>query len=120
MPVIYDTGSSILSIFYEDFLAMGFLQVPQYPNAGPVQISLADGSTSDFEKFLIQWRLSEPETKIGWPSWVTEEVICRPTFPGASRLSGDMIRQMFYIGTGPTTATLSVATTRGGMSSQLD
>ena len=97
---------------------MGFLQVPQYPNAGPVQISIADGSSSYFEKFVIQWRLSEPGTNIGWSAWVIEEATFRPALPGASRLSGDMIRQMFYIGTGPTTATLSVAITRGGMSSE--
>lgn len=29
-------------------------------------------------------------------------------FPGGCRLSGDMIRHWFYVGTGPTTATLSV------------
>ncbi len=50
-------------------------------------------------------------TNIGWSAWVIEEAIFWPALPGASRLSGDMIRQMFYIGTGPTTATLSVATT---------
>lgn len=85
IPVIYDTGSSILSIFYEDFLAMGFLEVSRYPNAGPVQISLADDSSSNFEKFPIQWRLSEPGTNIGWSAWVIEEAIFRPALPGASR-----------------------------------
>lgn len=99
---------------------MGFLLVPQYPSTGSIQILIADGSKSLFEKYLVQWRLSEPGTNIGWSAWVTEEVIFRHIFPGASRLSGHMIHQSFYIGTGPATASLSVATTRGGMSSQLN
>ena len=99
---------------------MGFLLVPQYPSTGLIQILIADGSRSLFEKYLVQWRLSEPGTNIGWSAWVTEEAIFRPTLPCASRLSGDMIQQSFYIGTGPATATLSVATTKGGMSSQLN
>ena len=116
IPIIYDTGSSILSIFYEDFLAMGFLEVSRYPNAGPVQISLADGSSSNFEKFR---RLSEPGTNIGWSAWVIEEAIFRPALPGASRWydSTDVLhwyraelRQRFRL----------LCTTRGGMSSPLD
>lgn len=118
-PVIYDTGSNILSLFFEDFIEMGLLLVPQYPSTGIIEIIIADGSVSLFNSYLVQWRLSEPGTNIGWSAWVEEVAIFRPAHPGAHRLSGMMIYQSFYIGSGPATA-LSVATTRGGMSSQLN
>ena len=87
---------------------------------GRVKITIADGSNSVFTRFLVEWRLCEPGTNTGWSAWVTEAAIFRPALPGACRLSGEMLRHSFYIGTGPTTATLSVAVTKGGMISQLD
>lgn len=57
---------------------MGWLLVPQYPAVGSIRICIADGSSSDFEKYLVQWRLAEPTTNIGWSAWVTEEAISRP------------------------------------------
>lgn len=104
----------------EDFLAMGFLQVPTYPVIGRVPITIADSSNSVFTKFLVKWRFCEPGTNTGWSAWVTEAAIFRPAFPGTCRLSGEMLEHSFYISTRPTTATLSVATIKGGMSSQLD
>lgn len=99
---------------------MGELLVPQYPITGRVLIFIADGTSSFFEKYLVQWRLSEPTTNIGWSAWVTEEAIFRPSLPSTCRLTGNGIRENFYIGTGPASTTLSVATTRGGMSLQLN
>lgn len=119
VPVLYDTGSSILSLFIHDLMAMGYPQ-GVYPSAGNVRIRIADGSTSDFQRYMIEWRLSEPGTNHGWSAWVAEPTIFRQSFPGGCRLSGEMIQQWFYIGTGPTTVTLSVATTKGGMISQLE
>lgn len=98
---------------------MGFLLVPLYPSTGITQVIIADGSASLFVKYLVQWRLSEPGTNIGWSAWVEENAIFRPAGPGAHRLSGTMIHESFYIGSGPGTG-LSVATTKGGMSSQLN
>lgn len=98
---------------------MGWLLVPQYPAVGSIRICIADGSSSHFEKHLVQCRLAEPATNIGWSAWVTEEAISRPSLPSLCRLSGNGIRENFYIGTGPASATLSVATTLGGMRSQL-
>lgn len=119
VPVIYDTGSNILSLFFEDFIEMGHVLVPQYPSTGSIEIIIADGTRSLFDSYMVQWRLSEPGTNIGWSAWVEEDHIFRPARPGAHRLSGTMIHQSFYIGSGPATA-LSVATTRGGMNSQLN
>lgn len=51
----------------------------------------------------------------GWSVWVNEAAIFRPSLPTSCRLSGEMPRRTFYIGTGPNTATLSVAATNGGM-----
>ena len=96
---------------------MGFHLIPRYPSTGPIGILIADGSEAFHYKYLVQWRLSEPGTNVGWSAWITEETIIRPAAPGAFRLTG-MIGQNFFIGSGPGTA-LSVATTRGGMSSQL-
>ena len=118
-PSNIDTGSNILSLFFEDFIEMGLLLVPQYPSTGSIEIIIADGTRSLFDSYIVQWRLSEPVTNIGWSGWVEEDAIFRPARPGAHRLSGTMIHQSFYIGSGPATA-LSVATTRGGMSSQLN
>lgn len=120
VPVLNDTGSSILSLFYDDLIAMGLLQVPAYPSIGDVLITTADGSSSVFGRYMVQWRLAEPGTNIGWSAWVAEPTIFRQGFPGGCRLSGQRIRDTFYIGTGPTTATLSVSTTKGGMSSRLE
>lgn len=97
---------------------MGFLLIPQYPKTGPIGILIADGSTAVHDKYLVQWRLSEPGTNVGWSAWITEETIIRPAAPGSFRLTV-MIHQNFFIGSGPGTA-LSVASSRGGMSSQLN
>ena len=51
----------------------------------------------------------------GWSVWVNGAAIFRPSLPTSCRLSGEMPRRTFYIGTGPNTATLSVAATNGGM-----
>ncbi len=66
---------------------MGWLLVPQYPAVGSIRICIADGSSSHFEKHLVQWRLAEPATNIGWSAWVTEEAISRPSLPSLCRLS---------------------------------
>lgn len=94
----------------EDFFDMGFFLIPRYPSTGPTGILIADGSASMFDKYLVQWRLSDPGINVGWSAWVTEETIIRPATPGSFQLTG-MIYQNFFIGSGPGTV-LSVATGR--------
>lgn len=115
-----ECGLNVFSLFYKDFLAMEFLQVPAYPIIGRIQITIANSCNSVFTKFLVKWRFYEPRTNTGWSAWVTEAAIFRPAFPVTCRLLGEMLQHNFYIGTRLTTATLSVATIKGGMSSQLD
>lgn len=61
---------------------------------------------------MVQCRLCEPGTNTGWSAWVNEAAIFRPALPTSSRLSGEMLRHSFYIGTWPNTATLSIAATQ--------
>lgn len=61
-----------------------------------------------------------PPTGVAWSAWMYEEAIVRPLTPGGCRLSGMSMGNSYYFGTGPTTADLSVASTKGGMSSQLN
>lgn len=53
LPVLFDTGSSILSLFDHDLVAMGFYQVA-YPDVGSVHITTIDGSTSEFSGYIIE------------------------------------------------------------------
>lgn len=52
---------------------MGLLLVPQYPSTGIIEIIIADGTRSLFDSYMVQWRLSEPGTNIGWSAWVEED-----------------------------------------------
>lgn len=100
LPVLFDTGSSILSLFNHDLVAMRFYQVA-YPDVGSVHITTVDGGTSEFSGYIMEWWLSKPGTNICW----SENLLSfRQAFPGGCRLSDG-----FDIGTGPNTATLSVA-----------
>lgn len=67
--VLFDTGSSILSLFDHGLIAMGFYQVA-YPDVGSVHITTVDGSTSEFSGYTIEWQLSEPGlTLVGRLGW---------------------------------------------------
>ena len=58
---------TILSHFYDDFLAMGFLEVPTYPTIGHVRITIAYGSNSVFTSFWSNVGSVSPGlTPVGW------------------------------------------------------
>lgn len=51
---------------------------------------------------------------------MTEEAIIRPITMDTCRLSGSAMNDYYHFGTGHITPTLSVASTKGGISSQLN
>lgn len=49
---------------------MGYIQVaPHHPIACSVR-------TSDFQRYMIKWRLSNPGTKHAWSAWVASPQTC--------------------------------------------
>jgi hypothetical protein len=54
-----------------------------------------------------------------WGPWFGDNCVVRPAGAGMARLSGSGMRRVFYFGTDPTHNAVSVAATKGGMSSHL-
>lgn len=122
MQVLWDTGSNVLSMFDHDLLALAGNQETndRYLLKGDVNVLSADGVLSVCTTYWVEYRFCDPITDTAWSAWMSEEAIVRPLTPGACRLSGVSMGHYYYFGTGPTTPDLSVASTKGGMSSQLD
>lgn len=87
---------------------------------GNADILTADGALSFFRTYWIEYRFCDPLTGVAWSAWMYEKAIVRPLTPGGCRLSGMSMGNSYYFGAGPTTANLSVASTKGGMNSQLN
>ena len=92
----------------------------QYLFAGFSYVRNADGVVSVFRKLWVEYRFCNPDNGTAWSAWMTKEAIFRPFTMDACRLSGSAMNDYYYIGIAPITPTLSVASTKGGMSSQLN
>lgn len=45
------------SYFNHDLIAMGYLHVAaQYPCVGPIRVRTADGTISDFDRYMTEWQ----------------------------------------------------------------
>lgn len=53
LPVLFDTGLSILSLFDHDLIAMGFHQA-SYPDVGSAHITTVDSSTAELSGHIIE------------------------------------------------------------------
>lgn len=53
LPGLFDTGSSMLSLFDHDLIAMGFYQV-SYPDVGSGHITTVDSSTAELSGYIIE------------------------------------------------------------------
>lgn len=121
VPLLHDTGSNVLSLFLEDLMAMGDQEtITLYQAAGSTVVSNADGVMSILLTMSVEYRFCLADNGEAWSPWMTEDAVFRPLTPDVCRLSGMAMRSYYYFGTGPNTPTLSIASTKGGMSSQLD
>lgn len=121
VPVLYDTGSNILSLFERDLMEMATQEtLAGYRYAGFTSVLNADGVVSDLRTLWVEYRFRNPDNGTAWSTWMVEEAIIRPYTMNACRLSGSAMNDYYYFGTGPTTPTLSVAYTKGAMTSQLN
>ena len=120
VPVLYDTGSNVLSLFERDLAEMATPEtLARYRYAEISYVLNSDGLVSAFPKLWVEYRFCNPEDGTAWSAWMTDEAIIRPFTLDNCRLSGSTMNGYYYFGTGPTTPTLSVAPTKGVMSSQL-
>lgn len=56
---------------------MGYVQVaPHYLFAVSIRIRTADGSTSDFQRYMIEWQLFDPRTNHVWLAWMASPQTC--------------------------------------------
>lgn len=121
VPILHDTGSNVLSLFVEDLMAMGDQEtINLYQATGFSAVSNADGVMSILPTMSVEYRFCNADNRAGWSAWMTEDAIFRPLTPDVCRLSGVAMRSYYYFGTGPNMPTLSIASTKGGMSSQLN
>lgn len=106
--MLYNTGSNFLLLFEHEQFSMGDMQtIWQCPLTGLLGVLTADLSRILFQTFMVEQRFCEPVAGLGWSVWFTEEAISRQVTPGACWLSGWIMRNICYSGTGPNTPTLS-------------
>lgn len=110
--VLNDTGSDIMTLFYNEALYLGW-QPDRFP-AQQFQINSADGATLR-ESISVLARVLDyngsPLTK-----WFLERVVLR-RFTGVQvHLSGSMVRNQLYISTAPRLQNLYVARTKTQLS----
>ena len=111
-----DTGSDIMTMFDTDFAQLGDLTF-YFPLYDRRQINNAN----EFIEFLYTIDLEVQlvrESGEPWSEIFLERALIRQPF-GVHRLSGLGLRHNFFIGTGPGFDRLSMANTKGGMSSML-
>ncbi len=112
-----DTGSDILSLFYSDLQYLGNTQ--GYTGwRGVIPISYGNGAIQYYVRIKVEVQLVR-DNNTPWSDWFEEVAIVKPDSQGLSRLSGYRMREVLYLGTGPGSHSLAVATTKGGLASLL-
>lgn len=93
--VLNDTGSDLLTLFYEDLPYLGKNQ--QYEGwQQEVDVQTAGGNVERLLTLLVEVRLLRPVTLIAWGDWVEELAVLRERVPGMDRLSGVRMRSHFF------------------------
>lgn len=110
--VLKDTGSDLLTLFYEDLPYLGNNQ--QYEGwQQEVDVQTAGGNVERLLTLLVEVRLLRPVTSIAWGDWVEELAMLRERVPGIDRLSGVRMRSPFFFGTRPGNLQVAVSSTKG-------
>ncbi|OJD26154.1 hypothetical protein ACJ73_02464 [Blastomyces percursus] len=104
--MLNDTGSNTMTVFDTDLTALAI--PPTYRGLGPEVPITTAGGTVTRKQIIIEVQLVDFQ---GNPvsEWIREGGIVAPADPGASRLSGDGIRQSLYFATAPGNQYLYVA-----------
>ncbi|KAJ5885105.1 hypothetical protein N7495_009615 [Penicillium taxi] len=101
------------------FLECGGRVLPWYlPDLSSILVKLAGGQYETLVSYYMELQLEDTNSAPFGP-WFLERVFQRDTQHDTDRLSGAMLRQQFFMGTGPNNPELSVACTKGGMASGL-
>ncbi len=67
VPVLYDTGSNILSLFKRDLMEMATQEtLDQYRHAGFSHVLHPDGVVSVFRKLWVEYRFCNPDDGETW------------------------------------------------------
>lgn len=112
--VLNDTGSNMLTIFYEDLERLGnsrFYRGWQ----GEMDIGAAGGQMENLYTLLVEVQFVQPITMIPWGPWFSERAVLRRLVEGADRLSGAGMREHLCFGTRAGNEHLAVSTTKGGL-----
>lgn len=109
--VLYDTGSSILTLFQADLVRLGIGDIVNYTGfSGRVPVQIASGEVIQYNLILIQIKLVDPETQQE-STWMNEKAIVKSIVPGLPRLSGTAVKKM-YLATAPGFQKLAVSSNR--------
>lgn len=115
IQVMNDSGSDILTLFIQDMYQLGFPHLGCHGWMGLRATVLASGHIEYLLALIVEVRFSRPNSREPWELWVVETAILRYADPGVTRLSGELMRDRFYFGTGPGNNHVAVADTKGGM-----
>lgn len=114
--MLNDTGSNTLTVFDTDIAALAI--PPIYPGFGAnVPITTASGTVRR-QQITVEVQLLDSQGN-AVSDWILEEGIVTPAAVGATRLSGDGIRQSLYFATAPGNRHLYVAEKKNGIIEQL-
>jgi hypothetical protein len=117
IEMMNDTGSDIMTFFDTDFAMLGDLSL-YVPNWESVFITDANGLQQEMFRTRVEVQLIRDNGE-AWGPIFLEWVVFRPYSFGMPRLTGLELRRNFFIGTGTDFSHLSIACTKGGMSSLL-
>ncbi|OJD27198.1 hypothetical protein ACJ73_01403 [Blastomyces percursus] len=116
VTMLNDTESNILTVFDTDIAALAI--PPTYIGYGAdVPITTAGGTVTR-RQISVEIQLLDSQGN-AVSDWILEEGIITPSASGATRLSGDGIRQSLFFATAPGNRHLYVAEKRNGIIEQL-
>lgn len=75
IEVMNDTGSDMLSLFFEDLQRLGYPALPYFGYLRPVRVRMANGSTELLVSLMVEIRLLRPVTLEPWGPWIIEQAI---------------------------------------------
>lgn len=117
IEVMNDTGSNILTLFFEDLNQLGFPQLPYYGWLGKVAITMADGNIENLPSLLVEIKFLRSTTHepLGPLDHRTSDSATKWAWAYETFWQGDEGCHVF-LGTGPGNHHLAVVDTKGGMS----
>ncbi|EGD97710.1 hypothetical protein TESG_05111 [Trichophyton tonsurans CBS 112818] len=116
VTLLNDTGSNTLTVFDTDITALGI--PPTYMGYGADVLITTAGGTLRRRQISVEIQLLDSQGN-AVSDWILEAGIVTPATAGATRLSGDGIRQSLYFATAPGNQHLYVAEKKNGIITQL-